>query len=111
MLAAFEYTSRDCLKEMLSCQETERKMAAKTRNQNLEQQQQQDAQLNQADAPIKFSLLTGQMEFGDLVDRFDLTLSQALGATVKNNSGDAFATSKLSKVCPVFVWRSILFPL
>ncbi|CAH8518846.1 unnamed protein product [Heterobilharzia americana] len=98
VLEAFERTSRACLSEMLTCQESERKNNAKARNQGLIEHQKQLAELNRADAPIKFSLLTGQTEFGDTVDRFDLTLSQALGGTGKGNSGDAYATSKLNKV-------------
>ncbi|XP_018650241.1 putative coatomer beta subunit [Schistosoma mansoni] len=98
VLEAFEHTSRDCLTEMLTYQESERKNNAKARNQGLIEHQKQLAELNRADAPIKFSLLTGQTEFGDTVDRFDLTLSQALGAGGKGNAGDAYATSKLSKV-------------
>ncbi|CAH8526217.1 unnamed protein product [Schistosoma rodhaini] len=98
VLEAFEHTSRGCLTEMLTYQESERRNNAKARNQGLIEHQKQLAELNRADAPIKFSLLTGQTEFGDTVDRFDLTLSQALGAGGKGNAGDAYATSKLSKV-------------
>ncbi|KAF6774034.1 hypothetical protein AHF37_06699 [Paragonimus kellicotti] len=98
VLKAFAETSRVCLAEMLTYQESERKAAAKSRNRTLEQRQQQEAQLNRADAPVKFSLLSGQSDLGDTVDRFDLTLSQALGATVKGSGDDAYATSKLSKV-------------
>ncbi|VDQ04030.1 unnamed protein product [Trichobilharzia regenti] len=114
VLEAFERTSRACLAEMLTYQESERKSNAKARNQGLIEHQKQLAELNRADAPIKFSLLTGQTEFGDTVDRFDLTLSQALGAAGKGASGDAYATSKLNKVsvncnfCQVFIslWHS-----
>ncbi|KAH8859633.1 Coatomer subunit beta [Schistosoma japonicum] len=98
VLEAFERTSHSCLTEMLTYQESERKSDAKTRNQGLIEHQKQLSELNRADAPIKFSLLTGHTEFGDTVDRFDLTLSQALGSGGKGNSGDAYATSKLSKV-------------
>ncbi|KAA3675882.1 coatomer subunit beta [Paragonimus westermani] len=98
VLKAFAETSRMCLTEMLTYQESERKAAAKSRNRTLEQRQKQEAELNRADAPVKFSLLSGQSDLGDMVDRFDLTLSQALGATVKGSSDDAYATSKLSKV-------------
>ncbi|KAF7247121.1 hypothetical protein EG68_09147 [Paragonimus skrjabini miyazakii] len=98
VLKAFAETSHVCLGEMLTYQESERKAAAKSRNRTLEQRQQQEAELNRADAPVKFSLLSGQSDLGDMVDRFDLTLSQALGATVKGSGDDAYATSKLSKV-------------
>ncbi|THD26023.1 Coatomer subunit beta [Fasciola hepatica] len=99
VLEAFDKTSRACLAELVTYQETERKQAARTRNQSLEQHHREEAQLHRADAPVRFSLLVGQSEFGDLEDRFDLTLSQALGATVKGGSvEDAYATSKLSKV-------------
>ncbi|CAL8095379.1 unnamed protein product [Calicophoron daubneyi] len=97
ILKAFDETSRECLSELVEYQENDRKSAAKSRNKSLEQRQKQEAEMNRADAPIKFSLLTGQSDLGDSVDRFDLTLSQALGAAVKSG-GDAYATSKLSKV-------------
>ncbi|CAH8616244.1 unnamed protein product [Dicrocoelium dendriticum] len=98
VLSAFDQTSRACLSEMLAYNESERKSAAKSRNRALEQRQQQEAEMNRADASIKFSLLSSHSDLGDIADRFDLTLSQALGAAVKGSGGDAYATSKLSKV-------------
>lgn len=99
VLEAFDKTSRECLTELVTYQEVERKQAAKTRNQSLEQHHREEAQFHRADAPVRFPLLVGHSEFGDLEDRFDLTLSQALGATVKSGTADdAYATSKLSKV-------------
>ncbi|KAA0188212.1 Coatomer subunit beta, partial [Fasciolopsis buskii] len=98
VLEAFDKTSRECLTELVTYQEVERKQAAKTRNQSLEQHHREEAQFHRADAPVRFPLLVGHSEFGDLEDRFDLTLSQALGATVKSGTADdAYATSKLSK--------------
>ncbi|KER23243.1 hypothetical protein T265_08815 [Opisthorchis viverrini] len=96
VLKAFEESSRACMSDLLTYQESERKAAAKSRNRSLEQRQQLEAEMNRADAPIKFSLLAGQSDLGDSVDRFDLTLSQALGAAARG--GDAYATSKLGKV-------------
>jgi len=52
----------------------------------------------QADSPIKFSMLTKNLDLlGAGGDIFELGLSQALG-TVKKSSFADFSTSKLSKV-------------
>lgn len=99
VLEAFDSTSKTSLDEVVGYQDAERKINTKSKLGLLEQKKIEADLLNRLDASVKFSILENPSDMGDGVDRFDLTLSQALGAaTSMKNSADAFATSKLNKV-------------
>ncbi|KAL3312750.1 Coatomer subunit beta [Cichlidogyrus casuarinus] len=91
---------------MLASVDVERKSTMQTRRSgHTAQKLTQERERNRPDAPVKFNLLAGGAgrTAGDqLVDMFDFTLSQALGGVQLGPDGkpvgDAYATSKLSKV-------------
>jgi len=97
-LKAMQAMCRDKLIEMISSQDAERREIDKTGESLV--QVRSAPKIVQPDSPVHFSLLSSKTEMSDLIDRFDLTMSQALGdsSMFGKDKNDLFSTSKLSKV-------------
>ncbi|PAA48185.1 hypothetical protein BOX15_Mlig004513g2 [Macrostomum lignano] len=87
MMEVFDLYCREALDQLLSSQLAEEKSCETVRTKRAVQ----------PDDPVRFIQLAPANEFGDLEDRFDLTLSQALGTAAKPES-DILLSSKLNKV-------------
>lgn len=95
MTGAFGKIGRDFLKELLDAQDAETKKRTAGSCNILSQS---TAETNVVDAPIDFVLLVPPGgDQSEQVDQFTMNLNQAIKGTAR--AGDAYATSKLKKVC------------